>query len=281
MAVPAIALTAAFILYPIVESLRLSFLDWDGLGQASPAGTDNFAELAGDPSFVNAATNNLLFAVLATAGTVGLGTLLALALHQHIPAWRFFRVVLFLPVTIPITVVAIFWTNALDPSFGVVNKALALIDPGFGHAWLSDPATVMWVIIAVSIWQFAGFPMLVMLAAFKSQPVEIGEAATLDGAGAVTRARYVTVPMAKEVLATITLVQIIFSFKIFDIVWVMTQGGPGSASEVLGTLIYKEAFQFQRFGYASAIAVVASALIIAISLTYLYLSRPQQIERHG
>ncbi len=87
--------------------------------------------------------------------------------------------------------------------------------------------------------------------------------------------------MAKEVLATITLVQIIFSFKIFDIVWVMTQGGPGSASEVLGTLIYKEAFQFQRFGYASAIAVVASALIIAISLTYLYLSRPQQIERHG
>jgi raffinose/stachyose/melibiose transport system permease protein len=189
--------------------------------------------------------------------------------------------VFFLPYILPMTIVAIMWANALDPNYGWISGVLKAINPQWSNGLLANPQTAMWVVCLVAIWQFAGFPMVLVLGGLSAIPRDTIEAARLDGTNSAQLAWYVSLPLSKDVISTVTLLQLIFSFKVFDIVQALTRGGPGTSTQVIGTLIFRDAFVKGNYGYASAIAVVASVLIVAISLVYLAILKPGKIEKSG
>ena len=237
--------------------------------------------MLGDSEFLTAVKNNLFFAAVVTLGTVGLGTAFALVIDRRVRFWRTYKIVFFLPLVLPMTIVAILWANALDPHYGSVNWVLGKINPDWVGAFLSDPGLAMVIVCLVAIWMFAGFPMVIVLGGLKNIPTEIQEAATLDGVSARQRAFFISLPLSRDVLATVILLQIIFSFKVFDLVFALTRGGPGTSTQVLGTLIYRQAFLLGNFGYASTTALLATIAIVIFTFVYLRRIRPSAIERHA
>lgn len=277
---PAVALSFLFVLYPVAETFRLSVHEWPGIGPLTFVGLDNFANLLVNSEFWNSLKNNLLFALLLTGGTIGLGLLFALAISGRVRFWRAYQFIIFLPHILPVTVVAILWTNSLDPNYGWLTQLLRPINPEWSDL-LGNPQTAMIVICLVSIWQHVGFPMVMFAGALSGLPGELLEAAKLDGANGWQMATRIQLPLIKDVIATVVLLQLIFSFKVFDIVQAMTAGGPGSATQVLGTMIYRSAYTEGDFGMASATAVLASLIITVISFIYLSFLRPAKMERNG
>ncbi|WDR01953.1 sugar ABC transporter permease [Devosia algicola] len=240
---------------------------------------DNFVELFQDKYFWNALRNTIFFAVAATVGTVGLGLFLALAISRRVPGHGLYRFAFYLPVMLPNVVAAALWTRILEPNFGLLNTFLATIGLGFlAQPWLASIDLSLVSIIAVVVWHYAGFPMIVLLAAIEGISEDLHHAATLDGASEWNRLRYLIVPMIWPVLVSISVVQIIFSLKVFDIVWIMTKGGPADSSSVLGTYLYKRAFEQQEFGYASAVAVAMFAVIFTVTYLYYRLTKVNAVE---
>ncbi len=278
---PALILALVFIAYPVFQTARLAFSEWDGLGEPTYVGLVNFQRLLIDATFQAAVRNTLYFAVVVTSLTMILGTAFAIAIDRRVRLWRVYLFFYFLPVVMPLTAIALIWVNALDPNYGSVDRLIALVDARWRQAFLSDSSLAMTSICLVAIWASTGFAMVLMLGGVRRIPREVQEAATLDGVDAWTRATRITVPLSKDVLATVALLQLIWSFKVFDIVQAMTRGGPGDSTQVLGTLIYKDAFLLHEFGYASAIAIVTSVIIGVISGAYLLVFRPGRVQRHG
>jgi ABC-type sugar transport system permease subunit len=275
---PAFLLMLTFIAYPLVRSLYLSLFKWNGITKPQFIGLQNFEMLFQDASFYNALFNTLKFSALTTAGTVTVGFFLAVAIERRVMGWKAFKVIYFLPVMMAMTVVGMLWGQLLDPTFGPVNaflKALGIAKP---PVWMGDPKITLYAIVGVTIWQYAGFPMIVFLAAMENIPLDIHDAATIDGVNAWQRIARIIFPMIKNVIAVMVMLQIIFSLKVFDVIWVMTQGGPGEATNVLGIYLYRNAFVYTYFGYGSAIAVVMAAIIFAISMLYRRYIRVEAIE---
>lgn len=268
MLVPGVLLCLVFVTWPIIESFRLSFFEWQGVGKQTWVGLDNFETLASDHRVVGAITNNIVFAVVVTVLSVALATLLAAAIERRVRGWRFFKVVWFIPLVIPMTVTGIVWANAYDPHVGVINTLIGALGLP-AQPWLSDPSTALIAVMFVAVWQTVAYPMIILLAAMEGIDPNVQDAATVDGVSAASRLRHITLPNIRPVLLTVVLLQMIFSFKVFDIVWTMTQGGPGGLTDVLGTLVYQEAFNFHRFGTASALAFVSSAVITVVAVLFL------------
>jgi ABC-type sugar transport system permease subunit len=275
---PAFILMAIFLVYPVVQSLILSFYEWNGIAPREYVGLENFERLIEDDVLYLAIRNNVIFSVFTTFGTVGLGFLLALAIERRVKGWRVFKVAYFLPVMVSGTVVGLLWEKLLDPTFGAVNIFLGWLGVQNPPAWLGDPVFAMVALIIVTIWQYAGFPMIIFLAAIENIPQDIHDAATIDGVNTWQRALRIILPLVSNVTVTIILLQLIFSFKVFDIVWTMTQGGPGEATNVLAVYLYRTAFRFTEFGYGAAISVVMFLIIFLMSMVYLRIFRPQRVE---
>lgn len=275
---PAFVLMAVFLAYPLIESLVLSLYQWNGIAPRQYIGLENFQMLLEDEVFFLALKNNAIFSVFTTAGTVTLGFLLALAIERRVRGWRYFKVIYFLPVMMSTTVVGLLWGRLLDPTFGPINDILRSIGWANPPMWLAEPGWAMAAIIIVSIWQYAGFPMIIYLAAIEGIPQEIHEAATLDGVNWWQRALLIILPMVKNVTFTIIMLQLIFSFKVFDIVYTMTLGGPGEATNVLGIYLYRTAFKYTQFGYGSTIAVMMFVIVFVLSIFYLRGFRTERVE---
>lgn len=275
---PAVGLLALFVLYPLLRSIQLSLFSWDGLGEPVYIGLRNFQRLAADPQFDLTLRHTIAFTVGATIGTVVIGLILAVAIASRVRGWRVFKVAWFIPVMVSMTVTGVLWTQLLASGDTPINGLVRLFGVSNPPDWLGNADTTLPVIILVTIWQFSGFPMIIFLAAMENIPRELEEAAVIEGAGLWQRTRSLTIPLIKPVIAIVVLLQIIFSLKVFDIVWAMTQGGPGDSSLVLGIYLYRQGFTFERFGYASAIAVVMAGLIIVFTLGYLRFVRPASHE---
>jgi ABC-type sugar transport system permease subunit len=276
---PAVLLLLAFMGFPLYRSLELSLFEWKGLLPRKWVGLQNFNKLFADRYFWSALSHTVIFAVSATVGTVGIGFLLAVAISRRVPLHGLYRFAFYLPVMLPMTVVAALWARIYEPNFGLLNTTLETIGLGFlAQPWLGSLDLALPAVIAVCIWQYAGFPMIVLLAAIEGIPEELHQAATLDGATEVERMRYLIIPMIWPVLVSISVVQIIFSLKVFDIVWVMTKGGPAESSAVLGTYLYRRAFEQQEYGYASAVAVAMFAVIFTVTYLYYRLSKVDAVE---
>jgi len=207
----------------------------------------------------------------------GVGLLLALGVNSAIKSRNVLRVFLFAPAVITPIVTAYLWRNLLGPD-GAVNSLLGTVGLGsWRQDWLGDPDLALWSVVAVIVWQFAGYSMVIFLAGLQSIPKEIYEAAAIDGAGAVRRFWSVVRPLLAPALTVNLMLSIIGGIKLFDQVYALTGGGPGHATDTLSTLIYKDAFTLGEFGYSIALAVVLT-IVVAVASTgqYLVLSRNER-----
>jgi len=278
---PSLIMICTFMIIPLIRSFYLSFFKYDGLADPIFIGLDNFKRLINDSNFWNSLGNNLIFSTLVTALTVILGLLFAIAIDRRLKGWKVFKFSNFIPVMLSLTIVGLLFAKVLEPNFGLFNSMLGFLGlESFQMNWLGDPSLTLFSIIAVQVWQYSGFTMLLFLTAVEGISPEIHEAATLDGVTGWQRIIYIIIPMVKRIIFVVGMVQIIFSFKVFDIIWVMTEGGPGGASEVLGTYLYKNAFAWSQYGYASSIAVGMTITVCIFTVVYLKLTKldKQEVE---
>lgn len=274
---PAIVLTLVFTIYPLIESIQLMFQRWPGYGKPQSVGFQNIEKLFGDTDLFLALGRTFWLTAATAAGTVIIGTALAIAFYRKIPFSNSLKFLAFFPVILPPAVYALAWKNALDPTLGWVNPILSAINPDLARNWLSDPATAMWAVIFVSTIQYVGIPMILMLSAMNDIPESVNEAATLDGVNAWQRIWKIIIPMSKDVLVVVIGLQIIGNFKTLDTVYALTGGGPGLASDVLATFVYREGFKLSNFGYASTAAFFGTIIIVATTLIYTQYFRPQKM----
>lgn len=276
---PGILLSGALLLYPFLDSIRLSFFEWGGVGDKTYVGTDNYNELVRDKNAWMAIRNTTLFAIANAVFTVGIGGGFALAINRKVHGARLLKYLIFLPVLLPAVFISLVWMVALDGNFGWFNDILGWIHPSLPRGWLGEPSWVLPSVMLVSTLQWVGFPMVILLAALDDVLPDIHEAATLDGVNGLQRAWHISIPSIREVISTIFLVQLMFGFRVFDQVFVMTGGGPGRVSEVATTFVYREGFLNRRFGYATSQAVVTAVLIAVVSMVYVSVVRPRSIEK--
>jgi raffinose/stachyose/melibiose transport system permease protein len=277
-ALPAMLLFAFVVLVPSVRGLYYAFTNWDGLDpDFAFVGLRNFTSLLDDPVALQAVWHTLLIALAITVIQNGLGLLLALGVNSVIKSRNVLRVFLFAPAVVTPIVTAYLWRNLLGPD-GAVNSLLGAVGlGGWRQDWLGDPHIALWSIVAVIVWQFAGYSMVIFLAGLQSVSREIFEAADLDGAGPVRRFWSVTRPLLAPAFTINLMLSIIGGIKLFDQVYALTGGGPGHATDTLSTLIYKDAFTLGEFGYSIALAVLLT-IIVAVASTgqYFVLSRNEK-----
>jgi raffinose/stachyose/melibiose transport system permease protein len=264
---PALAIYVLFLLYPLFNVVRSSLFDINTISQkASFVGLGNFLELAGDEVFRRALMNTLVY----TAAIILLINIPAIifaiiADRERMRGGYVLRVLFFVPAILAPALIGAAFKRIFAP-FGALNMLVTELGlPGLKHNWLGDPALAMGAVILTTVWQSAGWNMVIYYARLRELPRDIYESAAMDGASEVGIARYIKIPLLKEVVALMVVINIIGGFKVFDLIYIMTSGGPAHKTEVLTSFLYYQAFNFHRYGYASAVAVVMLVLMLLFS----------------
>lgn len=274
---PAALLYLAFVGLPVAQVGFASLFEWSGGSVQGFSGLDNYLRLAQDPVFWAALLHNLIWVVLTLVFPLFVGLVLAAILAERSARTIVIvSAIYFIPRTIPFVVSGIIWGWIYNPIFGLLNWTLERAGlPGLGRAWLAEPATALVSLNVLGMWTFFGFCVLIYLAAMQGIDPSLHEAAMLDGASWWQRFRFVTVPMVQGTTLFLGLYAGIEAMRFFDIVWVTTKGGPGYATEVLTTHIYKSFFLVGDFGYAAATSVVLLVIVFTLGgLAYFRLGRP-------
>jgi raffinose/stachyose/melibiose transport system permease protein len=253
---PALLVYSVFILYPILATFNYSMYDWNGVqAQKAFVGLDNYVSLFTDSTFWQALKNNMLLVLVSVFIQIPLGLVMALVLFSPIIGKKFLNVIYFLPYLMSTVAIGLLWIFMYDPINGPVNQLVQLF--GFNSVpWLADKNTAMIAILIVVVWQFSPFYMILFKAAMVGIPDELYEAASIDGANGTQKFYYITLPALIPTFVTSSILAIVGSLKAFDIFYIMTGGGPGGATEILGTYMYKQGFIHFSMGYASTIAAV-------------------------
>ncbi len=265
---PAILGFALFILFPLVMSFALGFTEWNlvsGLKGIKFVGLDNFVKLFQEEYFVASLKNNIIYTALYVPLSLLLGLLLALLLNAKLYGRSLLRTMIFMPYISNIVAVSIVWMALFQPTKGPINQlliSLGVMDP---PRWLASPDWAMFVLVIIGVWINTGYNMVLFLAGLQNIPRELQEAAVVDGATGVQRFWYVDLPLLTPTLFFLTITGFMTSFKMFNSVKIITQGGPGMSTTVLVYYLYVQAFTLQKFGYSSAIAIVLFILIFLIT----------------
>lgn len=255
---PALIFFVLIVFLPIFISGYYSTLNWDGLNKPVFIGLDNYIELFTKTTggFVLSLKNSFLFVIVSVFIQLPISLFLALVLANGVKGEKFFLNVYFIPVIISTVVIGQLWMKIYNPDYGLLNSFLKSIGLGnMAKAWLADPNTALGASFVPTLWQYVGYHMLLMYAAIKSIPTDIYEAAKLDGASGVKMAFKITIPLIKPMLKVCVTFSVIGALKIFDLVYVLTNGGPNHASEVPSTLLVNNIFVRSMYGYGSAIAI--------------------------
>jgi ABC-type sugar transport system permease subunit len=263
--VPALLLYLGFAVYPVLRTVLNSFHAIKPHGVVEFVGLSNFAALMHDDTFFKAVGNTAIFTIVATLVDVFGGLLLALCLFARVPLSSLLRVVWFTPVLISYVVVGVIWVWIFDYDWGLANTILRKIGLGaYEQSWLGHPSTALWSVMVAHIWKWAGFNMIVFLAALYALPGEVLGAAELDNCGWIAKLFYIIIPMLRGTIVNLLILSFIGKMMIFDLVWIMTGGGPLWSTETVSTYVYKRAFDWNTFdlGYPSAIAVLWFAIIL-------------------
>jgi len=266
---PGLIIYLAFTFYPILETVRTSFYEWNGFSaQRTWVGFENYQVVFSDPQFTGAFLHNLVFILFYCVLPVLVGLLLASVLSRKaLPGMTFFRTILFLPQVISMVVVGVIWRWIFNPQFGPLNILLNTLGlSGLTRAWLGDFTLALPAVGSIGTWVQYGFCMILFLAGMQHISEEYYEASSLDGANAFKQFVHITIPGLRPEIGVALVTTIIAALRVFDLVYVTTRGGPGNATLVVGFLIYRSAFQQNRIGYASAIATVLMLIILVISL---------------
>lgn len=268
---PALLIYLAFTAYPVIRTFYNAVHIIRPRGADEFVGLQHFTELfTNDALFVKAVTNTMIWAGFAPILDVGVGLLLAFALYTRVPFARVFRVAWFTPVLISYVVVGIIWMWIYNYDWGILNAFLRGLGlEGWTRAWIGDPDTALWAIIFTHTWKWAGFNMVVCLAALSALPREVLEAAELDNCNWLKRLWFIMIPMIWPTLVNLLILSLIGKMKVFDLVWIMTKGGPLWSTETVSTYVYKRAFNWSTFdlGYPSAIAVIWFVVVLVFVLT--------------
>ncbi len=257
---------ALFTLIPVIAAFVLSFMRWDAYNPPTWTGLNNFARLIGDDSFHVALTNTTLYALGHVPLTLAVSLGLALLLNQKLRGIAFFRVAMFLPYITSLVAVAIVWNMLFDPVSGPVNQFLRLVGIADPPGWTATTTWALPAVIITSVWRDMGYYMVLFLAGLQAIPAEYYEAASIDGANGRQRFRNVTLPLLRPTTFLVLVLLSISSFKVFDLIFVMTRGGPGRATLVLSQLIYQDGILNGDFGYSSAIALVLFVIVLTVTV---------------
>ncbi|MQB26308.1 sugar ABC transporter permease [Agrobacterium tumefaciens] len=273
MVTPFIVVFVTFFLYPLIEMVRISFTDAPLIGDGDWVGFANYAKLLSDRLFVTSLKNNGYFVLLTVVPTTVIALMIALAVSRLSGVKQTIAMSLFfLPYVLPVSVVTEIWAWMLDLQFGILQPVISLI-AGKPVAVFKNPYWVMPMVAVVTIWWTNGFNVLLFIAGLRNIPAELYEAASLDGATTWQRFWRVTWPLLWPVTALILTLQLILQLKIFDQIYLLSGGGPFNSSFVLLLKVYREAFQLNNGGYASAVATVLFLLIVTVSILQFQLLR--------
>ena len=276
---PALVLYIAFVLVPIIYNVYISLFQTDLMGKNNYVGLRNYTNLMKDKFFLKALKNNAKLVVGSLVAHLPLALIFGNLIFIKIKGSRFFQSVFFLPSVICGAGVGIMFKMVYNSEFGLINALLDLLHlPGLKHAWLNEEQTVMMAMIIVVMWKFVGYHMVIQLAAMRSIPAELFEAAKIDGASMWQQFTKITLPLIKHVIRIDVVLIITGSLKYFDLIWTMTKGGPNHASEVMATYMYNMGFRTLKFGYAGAIGVVLLILCVAVIWLVNHLVRVEQME---
>ncbi len=270
-ALPALIVYFVFLVYPALNSLWFSFTDWDGLSATyNIVGLKNYTSMPKDPVVIQAIINNLIWTIVTITVPVVIGLLLAIALNGKVRAKPVLRLIFYTPAVLPLVAVASIWGWLYNPQYGAINAALRAIGLGnLAQPWLGQDSTALAAVMIPAIWLRVGFPMLLYLAALQGINTDMYEAATVDGATKWQQFWFITMPSLKPAHYIVIALSLIDSFKVFDLIYAMTYGGPGTATQVMGTWMYFNVFQYYQAGYGTAIAVVITVVAIAVSIPYV------------
>jgi ABC-type sugar transport system permease subunit len=270
---PALVLYLIFILIPLVQSVGLSLNDWDGVNPVKEfVGLANYAELFRDAIFGIAVRNTLIWVVVGTLGSLVIALLLALLAWGSGRGYYVFRTLYFMPQVLPAVVVGIVWGWIFNPNFGALNSLLGVL--GLEHlqrGWLGEPGIAVWAILVASIWASVGLSFVIFSAALNNVSTELLHAARVDGANGLQRFRHVIIPQLAHAVTLVTSLLLIHNFQAFDMVWMMTRGGPQNSTQLIATYTYQNAFADSRVGYGAAQSVVLTLICLLVTVVFVRL----------
>jgi multiple sugar transport system permease protein len=261
----------------VIILFYLAFTDWNAFGVASWVGPENFTRLMSDARFHTALFNTLYYSAVHIPLTFAVALGLAMLLNRKLRGVAFFRTAAFFPYITSIVAIAVVWNMLFSPEFGPINHFLSTIGIDNPPGWTSSADWSMPAVIIVSVWREMGYYMILFLAGLQTIPPELYEAARMDGANAVQRFWNVTLPSLRPTTFFVTVMLTIGSFKVFDIILVMTGGGPGTSTLVLSQYIYNKGFVENDFGYASSVSVVLFLICITVTLAQFFVNKRRAI----
>jgi len=270
--IPALVVVLAVIIFPWVFTIWMSMHEWKVGSPTTFVGLANYLRLPTDPRFVEAVGHTLLYTALSVLLPLVFGTLAAIVFHQKFAARGFLRGIFIMPMMATPVAIALVWTMMFHPQLGVLNYLLSLVGLP-PQLWVFNPTTVIPSLVLVETWQWTPLVMLIVLGGLAAIPTEPYESAQIDGANFWQVFRFITLPLIMPFLFIAGMIRMIDAVKSFDIIFAITQGGPGSASETINVYLYSVAFVYYDLGYGSAIAVVFFLLIVALAALLLYLRK--------
>lgn len=278
---PAAAIYSLFAIYPSISGLYYSLTNWDGISPSYRiVGLDNFRNIFQDKLFYRALENSFVFALIVVVFKNGLALFFAILLDKKMKLTGFFRSTFFVPAVLSAIVVAYTWVTIFNPVFGswqIVFEALGM--PGIAKLdLLGSAGTALYTVAFVSVWQNMGYAMVIYLAGLQTIPAELYESAEIDGAGRWKKFQHVTFPLVFPAITINLILSSINALKEFDLVYILTGGGPFDSSQVIGTAIYKIAFETNRFGYGIAMSLVLFLIIATISLGQLWYLKRREVD---
>ncbi|MBN2984599.1 carbohydrate ABC transporter permease [Cohnella algarum] len=262
---PSLLLILAVVYVPIALTGYYGLNEWNGIGAMTFIGLDHYRALLQDRTFWDSAGHSLLLAVFSTASLV-LYFIVALLLSAKLRGVNLFRKIYLIPMLLSSVAIAQLWLKVFHPSSGILNRLLESVGVANPPAWLAEPSLVLYALFVPILWQYAGFYILIYYAALVQIPSSLVEAAKIDGANAFQIARKIKLPLAMEVVKVTVVLAVVGSLKYFDLIYVMTDGGPNGASEVMASYMYRQAFKSYDFGYGSAIGFFL--LVICLVVTW-------------
>ncbi|PJN65735.1 Trehalose transport system permease protein SugA [Paenibacillus sp. GM1FR] len=270
---PTLLLFCGIVLIPIFVSSYYSLLDWNGVGRGTFIGLDNYVEMFKDTRVLNSIKNSLLFAGASVFIQLPISLVLALILASDVKGEGFYRTVYFIPVLISTVVIAQLWSKIYNADYGLLNVLLQSIGlSSLAQDWLGQKDTALAASFIPTLWQYVGYHMLLMYAGAKSVSQDVLEAARMDGASRIRTAWSIMIPLMKPILKVSLVFSVIGAFKVFDLIYVLTGGGPFYTTEVPSTLMYATIFDTFRYGYGSAISVfiIVECLVCTILINSLF-----------
>lgn len=269
---PGLILLALFVFWPIIYSVPLALTNYSVIGKTEFVGLDNFVKALQDKSFITSLVNSLLYVIVVPFIQI-ISILMAILVNSNVKGIKLFRTAYYIPVVTSMVAVALIWGWLLNQN-GVINYVLSNVglmkEP---ITWLSNKDTALWTLMFITMWKGLGYYMMIYLAGLQSIPKDLTEAAMIDGASRAQTIRKITIPLLKPYVFFCTLISLMAAIRVFDEVFILTVGGPGDATLTSSLYIYQQGFQKFDFGYSSALGLIVSVMIAALSIVIFRFNR--------